>query len=368
MKKLIIILISLAVLLGFGYNCNRQKNVKSSQQVMKIGVIGPMSGNNAALGQNCRQGLEFAKNNLQDNVIDYQFIFEDDGFQPARAASAANKLINIDKVDALITCSAVSGSAATPIAAAKHKFILTVIASEAKIASQSPYSFLHWPSPSKEAEKLLELFAKKKAQKIIFFVENHPGAKALGDAAIAAAKASGRETIVYNFMSTERNFTDIVLKADAQNADMWVLLTLQPGINIIGKRIAELGIKTPYTTEEIPTFMEDKSMFENIEFVDVYDGEPEIIQQYIEKYQTNNLYGVAFAYDSLMIINQLSGDFYEREKRLPDSNELASALQNMTGYSGAVGPVIVDKDGVLQTQAVIKKVEKGKIVPLEKQF
>lgn len=366
MKKLIIILISLAVLLGFGYNCNRQKNVKSSQQVMKIGVIGPMSGNNAALGQNCRQGLEFARSKLQATGIDYQFIFEDDGFQPARAASAANKLINIDKVDALITCSAVSGSAAAPIAAAKQQFIMTVIASEAKIASQSPYSFLHWPSPSKEANKLLELFAKKNAQKIAFFIENHPGAKALGDAAIAATKKSGREAIEYNFMSTERNFTDIVLKADAQKADMWVLLTLQPGINLIGKRIAEQGIKTPYTTEEIPTFMEDKSMFEGVEFVDVYDGEPEFVQRYMEKYQTNNLYGVAFAYDSLMIINHLASNFYLQEKRLPDSNELASALQNMTGYSGAVGPVQVDKNGILQTEAVIKKVENGKIVPLEK--
>lgn len=365
MKKLIIILISLAVLLGLGYNCNRQKNVNSSQQVMKIGVIGPMSGNNAALGQNCRQGLEFARSKLQAGGIDYQFIFEDDGFQPARAASAANKLINIDRVDALITCSAVSGSAAAPIAAAKQQFIMTVIASEAKIASQSPYSFVHWPSPSKEAEKLLELFAKINAHKIVFFVENHPGAKALGDAAIAATKASGRKAIEYNFMSTERNFSDIVLKADAQNADMWVLLTLQPGINIIGKRIAELGIKTPYTTEEIPTFMEDKSMFENIEFVDVYDGEPEMIRQYMEKYQTNNLYGVAFAYDSLMIINQLAGEFFHREKRLPNSEELASALRNLKGYSGAVGPVIVDKDGILQTEAVIKKVENGKIVSIE---
>lgn len=362
MKKLTIILISLLVLWGIGYNYSRSKIPQTDHMTMKIGVIGPMSGNNAALGQNCRQGLEFAFDNLKKNQIDYLFIYEDDGFQPARAASAANKLINIDKVDAIITCSAVSGSAAAPIAAANHKFIFTVIASEAKIASQSPFSFLHWPSPDKEAEKLLTLFAKNKAQKIIFFIENHPGAKALGDAAVKATKASGREVVEYNFMSSERNFSDIVMKADAEKGDMWVLLTLQPGINIIGKRIVEQGIKTPYTTEEIPTFMEDKSMFEGREFVDVYDGNPQLMQRYMDKYQTANLYGVAFAYDGLMIINQLVNQFYQRENRLPDSAELASALQNLKGYVGAVGPLTVDENGILQTEAVIKKVDNGKIV------
>lgn len=365
MKKLIIILTCLIALVGIGYNYRSQKNLKTDSPVMKIGVIGPMSGNNAALGQNCRQGLEFAKENLKNNQIDYQFVWEDDGFQAARAASAANKLINIDKVDVVITCSAVSGSAAAPIAAAKHKFILTVIASEAQIAAQSPYSFLHWPSPSKEAEKLFELLDKNKAEKVVFFVENHPGAKALGDAAIAATKASGRKSIEFNFMSTERNFNDIVLKADAEKADMWVLLTLQPGINIIGKRIQEMNIQTPYTTEEIPTFMEDKSMFEGKEFVDVYDGNPELMQRYMEKYNTKNLYGVAFAYDSLMIINQLAEDFYQKNKSLPDSKALVEGLQNLKGYAGAVGPVTVDENGILQTEAVIKKVENGQIVPLK---
>lgn len=336
---------------------------KFTKPVMKIGIIGPMSGNNSALGKNCRQGIEYALKGLKTSLIDYKLIVEDDGFQAARAASAAHKLINVDKVDAIITCSAVSGSAAAPIAAANQRFILTVIASEAKIANQSKYSFLHWPTPAKEAAKLLDILAENQTHKVIFMVENHPGAKALANAAIEAARNAGLEVSEYNFMSTERNFTDIVLKADAEKADMWVLLTLQPGINLIGKRMQEQGIKTPYTTEEIPTFMEDKSMFEGLKFVDVYDGQPELMRRYAEQYKTDNLYGVAFAYDAMVIIDKLSDTFYKQNQRLPDSDELAKALLTMQGHIGAVGPVTISEDGILESEAVIKKVEKGKIIP-----
>lgn len=369
-KKILFALSVIIVVSGIVYlyhEINKTPAERFAKPVMKIGVIGPMSGNNAALGQNCRQGIEYALNGLKTSLVDYKLIVEDDGFQAARAASAAHKLININKVDAVIACSAVSGSAAAPIAAADHKFILTVIASEADIAKQSKYSFLHWPTPAKEAEKLLEILAENNAHKVIFMVENHPGAKALGNAAIKAAEKAGFQVREYNFMSSERNFTDIILKADSEKADMWVLLTLQPGINIIGKRMQELGIKTPYTTEEMPAFMEDKSMFEGVKFIDVYDGHPELMRRYAEQYKTDNLYGVAFAYDAMVIIDKLSDTFYKQNQHLPNSDELAEAMQNMQGHAGAVGPVTVSEDGILESAAVIKKVENGKIVPLKEQ-
>lgn len=107
------------------------------------------------------------------------------------------------------------------------------------------------------------------------------------------------------FMSVARNFNDLILKAD--------------------------------TTVEVPFFMKDKSIFD----------------------------GVTFAYDAMVIFDKLSDSFYKKNGQLLRSDELANALQNMKGHTRAVGGLVVDKDGVLQTNVVLKKVENGKIVSAE---
>lgn len=362
MKKIVFCLMMVLGLAACGEKTDKPTTDKA---VMKIGVIAPLSGNNAALGINSRRALEMALEEIPDKTVHYQIIYEDDGFQAARAASAAHKLINVDKVDAIIACSAVSGAAAAPIAAASKKFMLTTIASETDIARQSPFSFLHWTPPVVEGRLTMKLLHEKDVKKIVLFTENHPGAEAISDGILEAGKGSGIEIVPINFMSTERNFTDIVLKAQRENADMWVLITLQPGINLIGKRMQELNIKVPYTSSEIPTFMEDKSMFEGVKFVDVFDGDPQMLERYKAKYQTDNTYAAAFAYDTMVILDKLVKNFYAQNQRIPNSEELARAMANLSEHRGVVGRVTIDNDGILQSEAAVKTVKNGKIISLK---
>lgn len=363
MKRIVLSLMLAASLAACGEKAEAPKTAE--KPVVKIGIIGPMSGNNAALGINCRQGIEFAIAELPNKDVDYQLIVEDDAFQAAKVANAAQKLINVDKVDAIVTCSAVSGSVAAPIAAAAQKFMFTTIASEAKIAQQSKYSFLHWTSPLTEGKETLRLLNENGAKKIVLFVEVHPGAQALAKGVSDVAQEAGIEVEEISFLSSERNFTDIVLKAQEKQADMWVILSLQPGINLIGKKMQEQGIKIPYTTEEIPTFMDDKSMFEGVKFVDVYDGNPQMLARYKAKFATENTYAVAFAYDTMVILDKIISDFYAKNKRIPNSDELAESLSTMPEHNGVVGKVTIDSDGILQSSAAVKTVHDGQIITLD---
>lgn len=364
MKKLFYVAATIAIIIAgiYGTYIKSQGKPAGDKPVVKIGVIAPLSGDSSQIGINCRNGIEYAINNIKNPMIEYKLIVEDDTFKLAKAATIANKLINVDKVNMLFTCSAISGNAAVSIADNHKKFMMTVIASAQEIATLSPYSFLHWSSPQKEAEKAYELAQKINAKKVVIFEENHAGASALANAYRRVMADHNIETATFSFMSGERNFHEIIEKAKRENADMIMLLALPPCIDIIVKNIKEKGIETPYTSIEIPSLIENRAAFEGVEFVDVNDGQSDMIENYKSKYNTESVYGVAYAYDAMMIINNIVAELYQENGRIPTSEEMTQRLLMMDGYSGAVGDVSVDEDGMLNSEAVIKVIKNNKPV------
>ena len=107
-----------------------------AQDAVKVGMSGPFSGGLSLLGQSVRDGVEvaFAEINEQGGVggRKLQFIAEDDGYEPMRTIASARKLVEQDKVVALL---AVTGTA--PSAA------LLPFVTESKTPMLFPYAFSH---------------------------------------------------------------------------------------------------------------------------------------------------------------------------------------------------------------------------------
>ena len=103
---------------------------------IKVGMSGPFSGGLSLLGQGVRDGVEvaFAEINAGGGVggRKLQFIAEDDGYEPMRTIASARKLVEQDKVVALL---AVTGTA--PSAA------LLPFVAESKTPLLFPYAFSH---------------------------------------------------------------------------------------------------------------------------------------------------------------------------------------------------------------------------------
>lgn len=108
----------------------------NAQDAIKVGMSGPFSGGLSLLGQSVRDGVEvaFAEINEQGGVggRKLQFIAEDDGYEPMRTIASARKLVEQDKVVALL---AVTGTA--PSAA------LLPFVTESKTPMLFPYAFSH---------------------------------------------------------------------------------------------------------------------------------------------------------------------------------------------------------------------------------
>ena len=96
-KKLIIVTTIVAVgvaILILGQPHNYSKTIK-------IGVIAPLSGETASLGQKIRNGIELARTDTHAGEH-IQFIYEDGDITPKTALTAYRKLTSVDKVDYII--------------------------------------------------------------------------------------------------------------------------------------------------------------------------------------------------------------------------------------------------------------------------
>jgi branched-chain amino acid transport system substrate-binding protein len=106
------------------------------EDAVKVGMSGPFSGGLSLLGQSVRDGVEIAFSEINDaggvNGRKLELIAEDDAYEPMRTIAAARKLVEQDKVSALL---AVTGTAPS---AALLPFIR-----ESKTPMLFPYAFAH---------------------------------------------------------------------------------------------------------------------------------------------------------------------------------------------------------------------------------
>ena len=78
------------------------KNTNTSQvnkNNIKVGVIVPLTGDFAVIGEEVKNGVDLAVTELQLKGLNITAVYEDDKFDPKEAVSAANKLITVDKVN-----------------------------------------------------------------------------------------------------------------------------------------------------------------------------------------------------------------------------------------------------------------------------
>jgi len=108
MKKYLWAVVAIVVIVIVGVYVGTKKS--SPVGGFHVGLISILSGEYAAVGENFRNGTVLAQEQYNashpDNPIN--LTIEDDGFTGGKAVSAYQKLVNIDKIDALINVSTAS--------------------------------------------------------------------------------------------------------------------------------------------------------------------------------------------------------------------------------------------------------------------
>lgn len=247
MKKIswLIIIVALICLVLIGFYTNIGKEEQSNSPI-KIGFIGSLTGDLQSWGEESRNSIEIAINEINNsngvNGRKIEITYEDGKCESPATTNATQKLLNINQVDILITYCSLETMTAAPITEQNKKLLFAPAATSPNVTNAGNYVFRLAPSdesPAKDLAKLLSSSYKKIA--IVTEVSDF----SIGFRDVVLESLEKDTEIVFNelFSGDMRDFRSIVSKLSSKKPDAIVVNANSPITEgLLVKQMDELGI------------------------------------------------------------------------------------------------------------------------------
>jgi branched-chain amino acid transport system substrate-binding protein len=333
-----------------------QKKSQESAQSIKIGVLLPLSGDSAFIGETTKKALEMSLEDAQKNQKlkhHYQLIFEDTAFVFAKTASATQKLINVDKVDVLISTFTMSGLVSAPIAESNH--VPNICFAWEDSVQKGEYNFNHFTHPAEMCRVVVQEMVKKGIKKIAVLQQNSSGFGFYLEQLKIQAEQSGVQ-IVSNqmFNPGQRDFRLQISKIKETKPDLVFILSLSPEADLIAKQLREQNIHLPLSGN-VDDFVE-KNLFEGCWYATGSAGSENFIKHYQQFSGIFPPSWAVFSYDILSMIVHVA----EQNSTKPSREEIKNALLNLKTFYGVAGEVHVDTEGRFHSKGCLRQIQNGK--------
>jgi branched-chain amino acid transport system substrate-binding protein len=340
---------------------------------IKIGWVGPLTGDGATIGQNAKDATEISLNEINSNGgingRKVEVIYEDGKCNGKDSVNAANKLINIDKVS-VIYGGACSGEtlAMAPLAEKAKIPVLSYCSSAPSITNAGDYIFRMVPSDSYQgvfgADYIFNTLKKKSAAVLYQQTE---WASGIREVFVNEFKKIGGSIVVdESFDKDARDFRTQLAKVKSANPDVIYFVSYaEPAIPAL-TQIKDMGIKSVLfgadAWSDPKIAKEAGKAAEGIMNTQLRSkANTEFLAKMKTKTGTDTVAECsAAAYDGLKILSQVIGGVGTKGDSIKD------ALYNID-YKGGVylDEIKLDSNGdLVGASYVVKKVINGKAVEL----
>jgi len=326
--------------------------VNSERQIVRVGVILPLSGGAGGLGQAIKNGMSFAFEKLESNTKDkLAFSFIDDRFQARVAEREANGLFVGQKTQILVSAGSPSSLLVAKVAE-QQKVAHVAFSTDPEIVRGRQYSCNLWVRPEDEARAALEGLVERSLKKVAVIGSFH-------EWAIASRKAfdaenNGRVEVLLEqfFQPKETDYRKFLLAlARKRDVQAVVVLLLPEQAAAFAKDCRLRGFKLPLLGFEV---FGDSAVQRAAEgalakqlYVDTAGPSPEFIEQYQQRFPNQSLFGAAYGYDFVRILGKALEDKVS-------SAELVNVFRLLSNYQGALGDFAATGDGRFSIAAEIK--------------
>jgi branched-chain amino acid transport system substrate-binding protein len=377
-KRILIPLVLLVILIiGVSIYVGMLKSPAiNSNEPIKIGVIGTMSGFAAYFGENQLKGLELAKEAINENGgINGQLvelIVEDSQASPLKSLTAAKKLVEVDQVKYIIGDSWSSTVPSfLPITNQSEIIVISPVASLNDL-SVDDYFFRTVPKTQMMMKNLASyayygLGARKVGIMQLSNEFGHENAAAF----TTEFEALGGEIVGHEIFPSDR--TDLkseLIKIKVKNPD--TIFNIQSGalLGLMMKQSKELGIEVnwiaSYGAENATLIKEYPKISSGLIypfFYDINSSEPgisEFASAYEKKYNETPNYINAGAYDALNILAKVIAENPDQ-----DAQAIKKALLEVENYQGGSGLISFDSNGDVNKDIFIKQIQESEFVKIE---
>lgn len=339
---------------------NNTPTAVAEKQTVKIGLSLPLTGGVAFLGEPAKKSAELALKDAGITKYNYELVFEDDAFDAKKAASTATKLINIDKVLALISFGSGTGNVINTIAET-GKTTQFALASDPTVA-KGEYNYVHWTPPFEEGKLLARELISRGYKKVSIIDTNHPGALAVTKSIKEALVGSDVQIVSYDLTNVgERDYKTIITKIKAANPDIVVLEMFSPEIEIAARQMKALNLNKPVTSVETFEWSGEPKLFNDAWFVS--DAVvPGFSAKYKAAYGKEPLSGSSYVYDLVSLLIKLQ----EKSDKPINPQDLPALISKMGKWESPVfGKITIDSDGFFLTAPAVKMIKDGAVVPVK---
>ena len=345
---------------------------------LKIGAVVPLTGDGAAYGLPIQKAANIAVDEINEaggiNGNNIELIWEDGKCDGEPATTAAQKLINIDKVSFIVggVCSS-EALAMAPLANPEKVLILSPSATSPDLNTEGGDYFFRLSPSDALAGTIAANYAANTlgAKKAALIAENTDYAQGLGSVFEEGFKASGGEIAVSeNFNTGETDFRTALLKVKEAGVDVLYLApqTPAPGTQL-ARQAQQLELNVPLLTGEVmigrDVIAENAAALEGmVGFEAHFDSEGkggEFLAKYTEVTGEEAPFPsfLANMYTSIYLIKE------GVEAHGLDTDAIRSWLLELEGYDSAAGSLTFEENGDRETDYAALAAKAGKAELLE---
>jgi branched-chain amino acid transport system substrate-binding protein len=354
---------------------------------LKVGVMGSLTGGSAAYGISQKQGIELAAEEVNGSggikgVGPIELLFEDDEGKPDLSATVTQKLINRDKVQAVIGAVHSSCTLADMPFTEKAKIPhVTVVPTSYAITSQGNEWIFRVAFPdSVQVPRLIDFASKQLGYKTFAVLHDADDYGRLGAELIEKAVKERGFTLTFreSFNRKDKDFVPQLLKIKNSGAQVLILYAMYEEGALIAKQAKEQGLKaqlmggTGVAHERLIALAGpaiEGAIF-TLPFL-ATDPDPRV-QAFVKKFEAK--FGVkpnnyaAQAYDGTYVlvraVEKAAGQWGQLKSDVDKRTAIRDALR-VTAHEGVLGKIAFDKTGEVSMTLRLAIVKDGNYVPYQ---
>jgi ABC-type branched-subunit amino acid transport system substrate-binding protein len=332
---------------------DRDTFVAPRNGIVTIGVIAPTTGPYAILGNSFVKAVEMARSDLKDTKYQYRLQIEDSGPDPTKARGIIRKVIEDDKVDAVVGAVSLIGQVTKPFATQAripHACVCTVTP-----IGDGAYNFTNIPSPEAEAVRWVAEARRRGIARVAIIAQDYPSINNHVKAMKAEALRVGLSiTFESRFADTVADFRPIIAHAQAARPDVYYVEALEPELDVLGQQLVDARVRN-IASVVAPSLSEKPELFEGAWYTDSDLADMEFKRRFEAKYPGTQFatHMMPYAYDSFNMIVRA----YEQ------GVNPAVYIRNISTYVGTAGMVTKARgSGNFQSAPAVWMIQNGKPV------
>ena len=341
----------------------KETTTTNTKPIVKIGAILPLSGDLAVWGNSEKQGLMLAKGNLPADLKNkYELVIEDSSNANKNIQHLAQKLISVDKVNAIITMFDPAANIVGPMASANK--IIHFGQSWFPQYVTDEYNYNVYADMKEEAQLIANYLANKKIKKVYLFTVNQTGFIGGTDILKQLLKEQSIEYQETTFNFGQTDFRTDIVKAKSFEAQAYIIGAFAPEADILTKQLKQInGEDIIITGLDLGLNIANKSLYEGSVFASPAIPNNSFLKDYQTKYNDENyLFGATVGYVSF---NALVHAFENNQKN--NNNPVAEFLCSNHNIPTIYAEDITKDKGLIYIPAKLLTITQDKLIAFEEE-